>query len=396
MTATWSQIPIGETLKRVERFEPTQVLTDYTFAGTYSFGRGIFVGERKTGAAFKLPKIQRIHTDDFVYCKIMAWEGAFGLVPQEADNCVMSGAFVAYEIDRRLIEPAFLDWYFRSPNNWQRIGRQSTGTNVRRQSLHPKQFESTTIQLPPLEEQRRIVERIELLTERVKEAHSIRERTAKELVAIASGASKEILANSEWACSHLKDVCEIITDGTHQTPRYVDEGAIFLSAQNVKPFRFLPDNHRKVSFEDFAFYTARNKPRRGDVLLTRVGAGIGEAALVDQDIDFAIYVSIALIRTVRDRLLPEFLVFWLNSPGGAEQSRGQTLGRGHSQGNLNLNLLREFIVPTPTLDVQRRVVKELTNLYSNIDEVRRLQSDTAGALASLGPSVLDRAFRGEL
>ena len=86
----------------------------------------------------------------------------------------------------------------------------------------------------------------------------------------------------------------LTTDGTHQTPHYTEEGAIFLSAQNVKPFKFMPEKHRKVSVEDFYNYTARNKPRRGDVLLTRVGAGIGEAAVVDQHIEFAIYVGLAL------------------------------------------------------------------------------------------------------
>jgi type I restriction enzyme, S subunit len=181
-------------------------------------------------------------------------------------------------------------------------------------------------------------------------------------------------------------VCPIITDGTHLTPRYTDEGAVFLSAQNVKPFRFMPKKHRKVSVEDFRNYTARNKPQRGDVLLTRVGAGIGEAAVVDQDIEFAIYVSLALIRTDDTRLSPEFLVHWLNSPAGRASSHRETLGRGTSQGNLNLKLLRGVVLPLPPLHVQRRIVSELDALQAEVDELKRL----------LLPAILDRAFKGEL
>jgi type I restriction enzyme, S subunit len=119
MSGAWPKVRLGEVLNRVERFEQRDELAEYPFAGTYSYARGIFVGERKQGSSFALPKIQRIRTGDFVYCKIMAWEGAFGLVPDKADGCVMSGAFVVYEIDRDRVNPTFLDWYFKVPTHWR-------------------------------------------------------------------------------------------------------------------------------------------------------------------------------------------------------------------------------------------------------------------------------------
>ena len=158
----------------------------------------------------------------------------------------------------------------------------------------------------------------------------------------------------------------------------------------------MPQEHRKVSIEDYCGYTANNKPRRGDVLLTRVGAGIGEAAMVDQDIEFAIYVSLALIRPDSTRLFPEFLVHWLNSPAGRASSHRETLGRGTSQGNLNLKLLRGFRLPVPSLDEQRQIMAELDALQAEVDALKRLQSETAAELDALLPAVLDRAFKGEL
>ena len=90
---TWPTIRIADVLHRADRFESKDELTEYQFAGTFSYAKGIFVGDRKLGSTFGLPKIQRVRTNDFVYCKIMAWEGAFGIVPPEADDCVLSGAF---------------------------------------------------------------------------------------------------------------------------------------------------------------------------------------------------------------------------------------------------------------------------------------------------------------
>src|ERR1051326_8220096 len=176
----WPIVRIGDVLKRADRFEPKDEVAEYHFAGTYSFARGIFPGARKSGSTFSLPKVQRIHEGDFVYCKIMAWEGAFGLVPKEADNCVMSGACVISEPKRESIEPEFLKLFFQVPHHWREIGQQSTGTNVRRQSLHPHQFEASTISLPPLPEQQRIVARIESLAAKIEEARGVRERVAGE------------------------------------------------------------------------------------------------------------------------------------------------------------------------------------------------------------------------
>ena len=128
MSKQWPVVKLGEVLRRVERFERRDELTEYPFAGTYSFARGIFVSDRKLGSTFALPKIQRIHAGDFIYCKIMAWEGAFGIAPKQADNCVMSGAFVVYEVNSERIDEKFLDYFFKVPDHWQSIGSQSSGT----------------------------------------------------------------------------------------------------------------------------------------------------------------------------------------------------------------------------------------------------------------------------
>jgi type I restriction enzyme S subunit len=224
----------------------------------------------------------------------------------------------------------------------------------------------------------------------------LRSEAITEVGAISASLASAQLDNPIWPTRRLGEITLIITDGTHQTPRYVEDGVTFLSAQNVKPFRFLPEVHRRVSREDFAIYTARNKPRKGDVLLTRVGAGIGEAAVIDQDIDFAIYVSVALIRPNPEVLSAQFLVHWLNSPLGRAHSRTNTLGRGHSQGNLNLNLLRSFPVPVPSLNEQERVVAELEEMQIKINALKNLQTETAAELEALLPAILDNAFKGEL
>ena len=53
-------------------------------------------------------------------------------------------------------------------------------------------------------------------------------------------------------------------------------------------------------------------------------------------------------------------------------------------------------MPIPALPYQRRVVSSLDNLNSKVDALKRLQAETAAELAAMLPSILDKAFRGEL
>ena len=131
----------------------------------------------------------------------------------------------------------------------------------------------------------------------------------------------------------------------------------------------MPEKHRFVSEKDYQGYVKSRKPEIGDILLTRVGAGIGEAATIDQDLDFAIYVSLGLIRPMRGFVFSDYITLWLNSPDGKEKSSRNTYGKGVSQGNLNLSLIRNFLVPLPPLAEQHRIVAKVDQLMSLVDQL---------------------------
>ncbi|MCC6573857.1 MAG: restriction endonuclease subunit S [Planctomycetes bacterium] len=351
--------------------------------------RGIVAGSAMSGSS----RLQ-VNSGEFILSKIDARNGALGLLPPTLDQAVVSSDFPVFRPDPDRLLPEYLGWVCRTPDFVDMCRKASEGT-TNRVRLKIDRFLASSISLPPIEEQRRIVAYLDALSAKITEARTLHDQAAEETVALAGSISGEFLSG-RWPQMKLEEVCPIITDGTHQTPRYTEQGAIFLSAQNVKPFRFKPEKHRKVSHDDFRSYTARNKPRRGDVLMTRVGAGIGEAAVIDQEIDFAIYVSLALIRTDSTRLSPEYLVQWLNSPAGRASSHRETLGRGNSQGNLNLKLLRAVTLPVPPLPEQRRIVAELDALQAKADTLKGLQTESAAELDALLPAALDRALKGEL
>ncbi|ANC40590.1 type I restriction endonuclease subunit S [Hafnia alvei] len=178
-----------------------------------------------------------------------------------------------------------------------------------------------------------------------------------------------------WETVYMQDISELITDGTHQTPKYTESGRPFVSAQCVKPFKFMPENCRFVSENDYQQYIKNRKPELNDILLSRVGAGIGESAVIDSDLEFAIYVSTGLIKPMKRNINSHYLVLWLNSPIGREFSSKYTYGKGVSQGNLNLSLIRSFLVSLPPRLEQERIVSRVNELFSICDILKsRLQS----------------------
>jgi restriction endonuclease S subunit len=68
----------------------------------------------------------------------------------------------------------------------------------------------------------------------------------------------------EWKFPDLDDITQYITDGTHQTPTYTSNGRMFLSAQNIKPFRFMPENHRFVSESAYQDYIKNRDVDKGE------------------------------------------------------------------------------------------------------------------------------------
>ncbi len=114
-----------------------QKASHYQFAGVYSFGRGVFRGQRKAGSDFAYPRLTTLHATDFTYPKLMAWEGAFGIVPPDCDGCVVSPEFPVFAVDRERISPDVLAIHFSDPQTWRALSSGSTGTNARRRRLHP-------------------------------------------------------------------------------------------------------------------------------------------------------------------------------------------------------------------------------------------------------------------
>lgn len=146
-------------------------LTQYRFAGVYSFGRGVFPSVVKMGSEFAYERLSTVHAGDFTYPKLMAWEGALGVVPIECDGMVVSPEFPVFTINTDEVLPEVLDIYFRTPEIWPVLAEISGGTNARRRRLQPSTFLNYQMPVPPMDTQLKLRE-VHRQTQALKAKHA--------------------------------------------------------------------------------------------------------------------------------------------------------------------------------------------------------------------------------
>lgn len=154
--------PRKRPMSAVVRQRPPDVTVDrsaqYRFAGVFSFGRGVFPSSVKAGSEFAYERLSTVRAGDFTYPKLMAWEGALGVVPPECDGMVVSPEFPVFSINTEEVLPELLDIYFRTPEVWPALAELSGGTNVRRRRLQPSAFLSYEMPVPSMATQLKLRE----------------------------------------------------------------------------------------------------------------------------------------------------------------------------------------------------------------------------------------------
>ncbi|QNM84593.1 restriction endonuclease subunit S [Polaribacter pectinis] len=199
-----------------------------------------------------------------------------------------------------------------------------------------------------------------------------------------------------WDMVKLTWLTDFITCGLAATPKYVEdnEGVPFLSAQNVKPGRIKLHKYRFISKELHQKLTKIRKPQKGDLLVTRVGAGIGEAAVVDIDFEFSVYVSLTHIRT-NQKLLSTFLMYFFSTEYAKNLALEGTV-EGGGQGNLNVKNVENYRIALPTLKEQQDIVKFLNSSTKKIDEAIRQSQDSIKKLKSYRQAIISEAVTGKI
>lgn len=190
--------------------------------------------------------------------------------------------------------------------------------------------------------------------------------------------------NSPFVTKSLSDITTTISDGTHFTPQYQSTGIKFISVKDVRKSALDLNHPVYISVEEAEKLDKRCKPQKNDILLTKIGATYGYAAVVDSDDRFQIFVSLALIRPDDKIVNPYYLEICLNSEFAYLQFQRNLKGAGVP--DLHLEEIRKLKLPVPSLDIQNEIVEKYS--YA-LKKSRGKQSQSKTLLKSIDSYLLN-------
>ncbi|WP_289000667.1 restriction endonuclease subunit S [uncultured Psychrobacter sp.] len=176
---------------------------------------------------------------------------------------------------------------------------------------------------------------------------------------------------NNWNLDKFENLAKI-TCGVAATPEYVDKniGVPFFSASNVQKGLLDTKKVKYIPRELHERLTKNTKPGFGDVLMTRVGAGIGETAIVDIKYDFSVYVSLTLIKPNK-KLNSSYVKYVLNTDYYRYLAIREQFAGGGVQ-NLNVQMVKNYLIAVPPLVEQQKIAKILSTWDKAIGTTERL------------------------
>jgi type I restriction enzyme S subunit len=392
MAESYPQAPLGTVLRRSIR--PAEVDPSKTYkqivVRMHNAGlalRGHVNGDAVLGRQFF------VSSGQFLVARIGAGDGAVGLVPPELDGAIVTSDFWAFECDGTRLLPDFLQLYGGTATFTARCAAASSGTT--RLRLQEGLFLKIPIPLPPIAEQGQIVSRVQELSAKIDEICELRREAALNLITMQSAVLRQVIAEAKAHEGVLQDACAAIIDNLHCNPVYSDDGVPCIRSPDVGWGTLHLDRALRTTEQEFLRRTVRGEPIVGDVVFVREGGGTGKAAVVQEGQRFSLGQRVMILRPDSAKVISKFFLYQLLSPP-VYHDQIVPLCKGSASPHLNISTLRRFRFRLPGLPEQRRIVAYLDDLQGKVDAFKRLQAETAADLDAMLPSILDKAFKGEL
>ena len=166
-----------------------------------------------------------------------------------------------------------------------------------------------------------------------------------------------------WAWTRIVNILTKLTDGTHKTPKYVENGVPFISVKDISSGTLKLDNTKHITKEEHKILFQRCNPQKGDIILSKVGT-TGIPVIVETDIEFSLFVSLALLKFNNEYIDREYLKNLILSPLVQKQCKENTKGVGNK--NWVMKDIAKTLIAIPPHNEQLKITKKLNTLFSII------------------------------
>lgn len=348
---------------------------------------------------------QTVEPDDVLVCKINPRINRVWVVKEKSEHMqIASSEWIV--VRNSYLDPRFLRHFFTSQDFRDELCADVTGVGGSLTRAQPKRVAQICVPIAPRNEQRHIADKLDQLLAaadscktRLDTIPGIIKRFRQSVLAVAT--SGELTADwrkenkqTKWKSVLLNEICLSITDGDHQAPPQAESGIPFITISAIndgklrlnKASRFVPPSY-------YEQLKSSRKPEIGDILFSVTGS-IAIPAIVDITEPFTFQRHIAILKPDLSHISSNFLLFSL----GAENIKNQALNvaTGTAQLTIPLSGLRSFIIDLPAQDEQQEIVRRVEALFAVADRLEARYQTARAQVDQLTPSLLAKAFRGEL
>ncbi len=390
----WQIVPLAQVLQQDTNYVTELEPITYPKLSVKLYGKGVTLDAPADGANVRMQRHQFAKPGQVILSEIWAKKGAIGIVPPDGKGALVTSHFFLFDIDEAKIVPAFIAWLLKDNYFAEALDAQAHGTTGYA-AVRPNQFLSLKIPLPPLAEQRRIVSRIEALAGRLAEAQSLRREASEDaelLFAVQLKNIRFILLESIYPKKKIGDIARVTSGGTpsRDNPTYWGGDIPWIKTGELVDGDIF-DSEEFITQEGMKNSSTQLFPSE-TILVALYGQGQTRGRTGRLMIEATTNQACCAILPTPNILESRFTQYWQRSLYYDMREKSH----GGAQPNWNGTMIKNIDIALPPLKEQRRLVAYLDGLQAQVSQLRAYQEETQKELDALMPSILDKAFKGEL
>jgi len=410
---SWSWVKLGEICKKVEKVRNPNEDEQFSYldiGGINNHSNKVesFKQYKWKNAPSRAKQI--VQSDDILFSTVRTYLKNIARVPKSSELQIASTGFCVIRPDLYRVVSDYVFYFTLSKDFLERLNTLQTGSSY--PAVRDRDVFNQKIPLPPLQEQHRIVEKIEeLFSELDNGIENLRKAKAQiktyrqavlkfafegKLVqgkgqnAKGKGENGELPEGWEWV--ELENLTTKLGDGLHGTPNYSDEGEyFFINGNNLSDGKIeIKENTKRVTKVEFEKY---KKPLNESTVFVSINGTLGKTAFYNGE--KIILGKSACYFNVSEKLNKQFIRYFLKSQQFLNYAN--KIATGSTIKNVSLKAMRELLLPLPhDIFVQTQIVEEIERRFSVADKMEAAIDESLKKSEALRQSILKQAFEGKL
>ena len=330
----------------------------------------------------EIPDKYRVKNNDL----LISWSATLGIYTWEGNDAWLNQHIFKVVFDKKSFDKQFFKYLISQ--SLVKMSRETHGSTMKH--ITKPRFDSFKIPYPPLPEQKKIAEILDAADKlRQKDQQLIEHYNSLSQSLFLEMFGDPIINPMGWEKVSLEKVSNKITDGTHQSPKFLSQGIPFLLVSNISNNKIIYETKKFISVDEYKKLTKNTPIEKGDILYTSVGS-YGNPAIIESDIKFCFQRHIAQIKLKHELVN----VVYIHGMMLTEYIKRQAdrLAIGAAQKTLNLKSIKSMKILIPPIELQNQFAEHI----KSIETQKQYAQASLKKSTDLFNCLLQKAFKGEL